>query len=223
MYRIMIPINLIDTLGAWFPKWKILEIQGHAAIQSTKRENVDIPFEYGAVSPTLINRIEIHRRYEGIDDAEELGQIVTKLRTKYRVIGGTINLLKRHVDLSGFDVDYATLVFEKYTPHKNLDLARVVDGGAFPEQQLYQYLSSVKEELPMNVKWAYKSTVLALTQTEPKRMIDNDTFVMAMRENKMVGYRLAQQEWNIKHVDFRKAGRDLKVGATQTGGSYYGR
>jgi hypothetical protein len=203
--RVLIPNNLIFLTAKWYPKMKITAIEGAGSIMASSQK---YPFELGTIEPRMMNQAHIDWKANGINNAKTM-QEISDILLRNKIINGTISKLEYTVDLGkSFDCDHAELAFEKYTPHKTIDLRRVVNGGSFPDQQLYQILKDVLGELPPNLKKNYKSSVLRIVETKPhKQWIDDEAFIRAIKEERMIPYQLVNNQWVLQNQDFRQTGK----------------
>lgn len=206
--RLLIPINMIPILRRWYPKMRVVSIEGSGTnLTSSQSFN----FELGSIEVALKNRAKLSWLAAGIDHAKTIEEIDNILVDR-GITSATISELKYVVDLgSGFDSDFAINCWKCYTPHKGLDLNRVVNGGSFPEMQLYSLLSGIREQLDAKTAKLFRSSVLILTKTEPnQKLIDAPGYIEAITEQFMKKFQFNEKDWVMTNVDFRTTGK-LKV------------
>jgi hypothetical protein len=156
-----------------------------------------------------MNKFDLEKKYLGGDNCETMGEIYDNLVKKERFLDGTLSMLKTYVDLGrGFDSDYAELLFTKYTPHQRIDQPRIVDGGSFPDQDLYTALMSFRKKLPKEARMYFKSTVLNLTAVSPHpEWLADEAFIDAVFEDPMMRLNTSTRQWMFKCFDMKKGGR----------------
>lgn len=202
----IIPTNVISQLSKYFPNARIIRIIGSGTTRT--RIGTPIRFEYGTIAPRNINKFEIEKTFRGGDECETISEIYKNLTSKHFFLDGTVSQIKTFVELNGFGENYAELTWNKYTPHKGIDLPRIVDGGSFPDQDLYSALQSFKTKIPRDSQKYYKSTVLKLNTVSPKQeWMGKEEFINAIWESPMIKFNTITKNFDIKCAGIKKGGK----------------
>lgn len=204
-YRCFIPMNLLNVLANWKPDAKVMEIHGSGTIKihSYTLEK----HKFISIYPHTDATINIdYNSHELVTNLPTLEDIVDECR-KNKVFNGTINLIKLYaeVDKKWTPNKWAALTFRNYTPHRNLDLMRMGNGGKmFAEIPLYTYLSTITEKLSVEQRKRYKKTIMVLEKTQPHDDLLKDfNFIneIADPELYMKGFIFDKKIFTIRRID----------------------
>ena len=206
MLRLLIPVNNPQILSQWDKNLKVYEISGSG---SAGASSAQINLELGYMQTRALNQFKLNFRAKGIDYCKTMGEISDWL-TANKILNGTISHIKV-LDKVGTNIcqdGYLISTFKKHTPHRNIDIGRVVNGGSFPDQQLYQFLSTIREQMPKSDRQKFKSSILRLVATEPNpKVLMDEEAVKSIKRHYMKTYMDNVKSWNITHPDFKSAGR----------------
>ena len=207
-FSVALPTNVFTLLMENFPDMKIAAFR----LTGTSGTTMGKPFKvaYGTASPRQIVKFNLNKSSVDEENCKTITRLYAELKEE-NFVNGNFSYLEWHMDIEPtpqVKSDYVRLAFGKYTPHRSIDKPRVIDGGAFPDEDLYSAIEGFRSGLPPETKPYYKSTVMTLMHTHPNDdYMKSEEFIQHIFTHPMLRFNTCAKQWNLKGFDMKKGGK----------------
>lgn len=210
--RLLIPTNNLQFLCEIYSNTtnpiRLTELHATTMLKTSDTPSIPIKFDdgthIGLMKTNISNRILIDFKANGHNYAKTFEDFKKGFRS-YKIPNAFISQLTYSRELAEGEVYFIT--FAKYTPHKTLDLGRILDGGAFPDQQLYNLRDRIREafgERKIDYQFDRSSQLLLMSILPHPESIDNSSLLDSIKYPFMYPYFLSPKDWSLANAEFRR-------------------